>query len=279
MATHKKQKTKQSQRLIKVLKITGYSLAWLIIWSTVAFGMALVSLMIAIPTIDQTNFTSRSASNLVLTIILVIAAVFFLAVWLLRKRKSLFMRTSWVVLLVCTCLGLLVGVPISLMGKWEPDTPLQQSVQQSPTDSTTPIDTESQQNQSPNTTNTNGSGSGTQATPSQTSSSNPQAGCKYYDDIPYTTEEKTDSNLKEGQTREISGHNGTRKVCTDASGSVVSSETTNTPINKIIYYGTFTYEQAQAKAKDICNASLPAGTPRNSTFYWDCVDKELKKLW
>lgn len=284
--TSKKKETTRRQRLIKALKIACYTVAWLLIWGTAAIILAVVGLLIGIQTVDQHNFTARDANNLVLVIIVVIAVIFFGTVWLLRKREPLFMRTSRAVLLVCTCLGLLIGVPVSLAGGWEPDNiaPSSQVLELNQAESIDSIDTESQESHTPSESSgsrSTTSGSQTTSTPSSDTKENStsKAGCKYYSDIPYKTIEKTDSSMKEGQTRETNGYNGSRKVCTDSNGSIVSEDTTSTPIDKIIYHGTLTYEQAQSKAKSICNTTLPAGTPRNSTFYWDCVDRELKKIW
>lgn len=282
MTDSKKRNTKEQRKLATSLKIIGYSLTWLAIWGTTALLMVIVSLIIALQILDPHSLTARNINNLVLTIIIIIAAVFFLTVWLLRKHKSLFVRTSWIVLLVCTCMGLLVGVPMSLMGKWEPEgTPLSKPAEQEAVDSGL-INTEPRGNTSPNTPSPTTNTQTPRATQNTTKEADPplsQAGCKYYNDISYETAEQPDSSLKEGQTREVGGYNGSRKVCTDNSGTVISNDITSTPVNKTIYYGTFTYEQAQAKAKNMCNTSLPAGTPRNSTFYWDCVDRELKKIW
>lgn len=105
-----------------------------------------------------------------------------------------------------------------------------------------------------------------------------KAGCNYYDDFPYQTITKPDSSLKEGASREIGGIKGWRKECTNDSGKVISNEITSEPYDKIIYYGTFTYEDALSKARMICNQKVPAGS-QNSTFFGDCIERELANIW
>lgn len=99
-----------------------------------------------------------------------------------------------------------------------------------------------------------------------------ESGCDWLGDIPYETVTKEDKWLAEGYTRTKGGVNGWRKVCTDAHGNVISDTVTQEPIVKTIYYGTYTSEQALSKARSLCT-----GVPANSTFYGDCVAREMNK--
>ena len=65
--------------------------------------------------------TAQEVNNAVMAVIIIIGALFLGIVWLMRKAKSLFYRTSRYVLLVCTVIGLLAGIPMSLLGVWQPD--------------------------------------------------------------------------------------------------------------------------------------------------------------
>lgn len=94
---------------------------WCFIWSVVAVILAALLLSAVVAMMASAEMTARGANNLVLAIILTIAAIFFAVVWLLRRSKVLFIRTSRAVLFVCTCLGLFIGVPISIAGVWEPE--------------------------------------------------------------------------------------------------------------------------------------------------------------
>ena len=132
-----------------------------------------------------------------------------------------------------------------------------------------------------------GTGNNTQATqgtsqpqqPASTSTPNvsssytsSKAGCNYYSDVPYNTVSKPDPSLREGLTKEIGGVNGSRKVCTNAQGTVVSNEVSFPPVDKTVYYGTYTYEQAMDDAQYACRAIY-----YDSTQHGDCVSSELHK--
>ena len=120
------------RRPLTVFKIIFYSFIWLMAWSAIAFGMAVVLIMAIVFSIAPDGvMTPREANNSVLAVILIIGALFLGTVWLMRKAKSLSYRTSRYVLLVCTVIGLLAGVPMSLLGVWQPDV--------SPSDSATSI--------------------------------------------------------------------------------------------------------------------------------------------
>lgn len=277
MTTRKHQRPQATQNENIVLKAIIYSFVWVLVWGAVAIGVALGSLIIIAVIASQSDVTARDTGNILLTILLVVTVLAFLTVWLLCKGKSLFMRTSWIILLIYTCVGLFIVGQMILINNINIG-PLQQSIQRETPDTTAPKeDVEDEPRQaSPLPTRNSTTTRPTQTQPTYTT---PRAGCLHQNDIPYSIVEKTDSSLKEGQTREILGYNGTRKVCTNEKGEVVSVETITTPINKIIYRGTFTYEQARSKAMGICNTSLPAGTPRYSTFFWNCVGRELDKIW
>lgn len=104
-------------------KIALYIFMWFIAWGAIAFSMAVVLIMVVVlglVTSDGT-ITPRQANNSVLAVILIIGTLFLGIVWLMRKAKSLSYRTSRYVLLVCTVIGLLIGVPASLLGVWKPE--------------------------------------------------------------------------------------------------------------------------------------------------------------
>lgn len=110
------------RRLLTVFKIIFYSFIWLMAWSAIAFGMAVVLIMSVVFSIAPDGvITPQQANNSVLAVILIVGALFLVTVWLMRKAKSLFYRTSRYVLLVCTVIGLLAGIPMSLLGVWQPD--------------------------------------------------------------------------------------------------------------------------------------------------------------
>lgn len=201
----------------------------------------------------------------------------------MQKLKTLAKNPLYVV--IATTLAILCVLTVMYIAT--ADSQPQDSTQPTvvtPEESDTPQPNERENNKPASTNQTNPSDTTPpkttptqQATQPSTQAS--KAGCKYYDDIPFKTIDKANPNLKEGQIKEGKGYKGSRLVCTDDKGRVVSEAITSEPIDKINHYGTFTYEQAQEKAKNICNTTLPAGTPRNSTFYWDCVAEELEKLW
>ncbi len=112
----------KKHKILKATKIVLYAVMWLIAWSAIAFGMAVVLIMSVVFSIAPDGvMTPREANNSVLAVILIIGALFLGTVWLMRKAKSLSYRTSRYVLLVCTVTGLLVGIPMSLLGVWQPD--------------------------------------------------------------------------------------------------------------------------------------------------------------
>lgn len=120
--TPHKEISSEQHRAIKMLKVILYSIVWLIAWSVLALGMAVALIMVVVYSIAADGvMTARDANNAVLAVILIVGVIFLGVVWLLRKRKSLFIRTSRMVLLVCTIIGLLVGVPASLLGVWQPE--------------------------------------------------------------------------------------------------------------------------------------------------------------
>lgn len=115
--------------------------------------------------------------------------------------------------------------------------------------------------------------SASSSTPNASSSyTSPKAGCNYYSDVPYNTTSKPDPSLREGLTKEVGGVNGSRKVCTNTQGTVVSSEVSFPPVDKTVYYGTYTYEQAMDDAQYACRAIY-----YDSTQHGDCVSSELHK--
>lgn len=110
------------RKLLTFIKIILYSFVWLIAWGAIAFGMAVALIMSVVFSIASDGvITPQQANSSVLVVILIIGALFLGIVWLMRKAKSLFYRTSRYVLLVCTVIGLLAGVPMSLLGVWQPD--------------------------------------------------------------------------------------------------------------------------------------------------------------
>lgn len=123
------EKPKHQRRLVTTLKVIGYALMWLLVWSCVAFGFAIAGLsLFAISIGDGGTFTAQQANNAVLYIVLATAAIFFGIAWLLRKKKTLSYRVSRTTLIICTTIGLMIFVPLSLMGVWQSEgTPSQQN--------------------------------------------------------------------------------------------------------------------------------------------------------
>lgn len=99
-----------------------------------------------------------------------------------------------------------------------------------------------------------------------------KSGCNWYSDVPFNTVNKPDSNMHEGQTRSIGGVNGSRKVCTNSQGTVISDDISYPPVDRIVYYGTYTYEQALNDANYACRGVLP-----DSSYHGDCVSSEMRK--
>lgn len=59
-----------------------------------------------------------------------------------------------------------------------------------------------------------------------------------------------------GYTRTLAGLNGTRKVCTDSQGNIISNEVTTEPYNETVYIGTYTTEQALKDSVRSCQLRL-----------------------
>ena len=128
------QKTKQN-KIVASLKVSGYILMWLFIWSFIAITLAVGSVFAIAGIISKEDdgivyLTAQQANNMVLTVVLIIAAIFFCLVWLLRKKTSLSYRVSRRVLFICTVIGLLISVPLSLLGVWVSDDMQQNQVEQ-----------------------------------------------------------------------------------------------------------------------------------------------------
>ena len=305
-------------RAVKWVKFVSYSFIWLVLWGlSAAMLMALITVA-SLAIAGANDMSATHARSLMLITIGIIAMIFFLIVWLLRTSTSLFFRTSRLVLLVCTCAGILIGIPVALFGGRESGitTASTQQKEQPPqatvrrwqymmcSDGSYRYYTDEQfsnpqvgfteasedacaksghgikttlADKPPESTKTP-----TPALPRQTGSfvppPTPQAGCNYYGDIPYKTVKANDSNLKVGQTREIGGYNGWRKECKDSAGNIVSNDQTSAPTDKIIYYGTYTYEQALADARLACSRIIPAGS-QQSTDWGDCIDSQMRQLW
>ena len=84
--------------------------------------------------------------------------------------------------------------------------------------------------------------------------------------------------MKEGVIRDKIGYNGSRRECKDSNSNIVSNEVIIEAGNITRYYGTYTYDQALRKAESICRTKIPAGI-QNSTYFGDCVSRELDKVW
>lgn len=114
-----------------------------------------------------------------------------------------------------------------------------------------------------------------QPVPKPKGKSESKAGCKWYDDVAYVTIDVPDNKLKEGSTNAVGGVNGTRKVCTNDTGTVISEEITFQPVNRTIYHGTYTREQALSDARLACQRTIPAGS-WDSTWMGDCVSDKVR---
>ncbi len=128
--SNSKHRPSVKQKLLNAFKVAVYVCLWCFMWSVVAVILAALLLSAVVAMMAPAEMTARGANNLVLAIILTIAAIFFAVVWLLRRSKVLFIRTSRAVLFVCTCLGLFIGVPISIAGVWQPENTSQNQVEQ-----------------------------------------------------------------------------------------------------------------------------------------------------
>lgn len=107
----------------KALRVVSYVLFWLFVWSLVALVITLFAYALAtLITGNSKSQTPESLSNTMLVSICIVTILLFLESWYLRGRQSLFMRISRIVLITCTCLGLLIGVPASLNLKYIPET-------------------------------------------------------------------------------------------------------------------------------------------------------------
>lgn len=103
--------------------------------------------------------------------------------------------------------------------------------------------------------------------------------CSVYNDVrPTNVIEQPDPNMKEGVIRDKIGYNGSRRECKDSNSNIVSNEVIIEAGNITRYYGTYTYDQALRKAESICRTKIPAGI-QNSTYFGDCVSRELDKVW
>lgn len=113
----------------------------------------------------------------------------------------------------------------------------------------------------------------------QPSGATSQIYCFVHNDVrPTNIIEQPDSNMKEGTTRDEGGYNGSRRECKDASNNIISDEVIIEAGSIIRYYGTYTYDQASSKAQSICREKIPSGLG-NSTFFGDCVNREMNKIW
>ena len=101
-----------------------------------------------------------------------------------------------------------------------------------------------------------------------------KAGCTYIA-IPYQTISREDKNLNEGLTKTVGGADGSRKVCTDSNGSIVSDEITFSAVNKIVYYGSYTRDQALSDAQATCRRIIPINSWQ-STDMGSCVENKMK---
>jgi len=116
----------------------------------------------------------------------------------------------------------------------------------------------------------------TQSAPRQASAAPTpsKAGCNWYSDVPYNTVNTPDSSMHEGQTKTVGGVNGSRKVCTDAKGNVISNEVTYPAVDMVVYYGTYTRDQALSDSRAACRSK---GLYEGSTDFSDCVSSEMRK--
>lgn len=98
--------------------------------------------------------------------------------------------------------------------------------------------------------------------------------CEYLE-IPYQTIEYTDSKLPEGVTRVEGGRVGSKKECSYKSGvmeGVITERTILThPVTKVIYTGTYTYEQGLSDARYACRHTQDGSTDRT-----DCITDKIK---
>lgn len=113
--------------------------------------------------------------------------------------------------------------------------------------------------------------------PRQSESSEPKKICKTVP-VPYETIRRPDHNLNVGQ-EEISsiGINGINSVCTNNKGEEISSEMVFLPMDEIIYYGTFTYEEALSDAKAYCDPIYAALGSYGSTDRRDCIIGQMQE--
>ncbi len=117
------------------------------------------------------------------------------------------------------------------------------------------------------------SSSSSSGTPKQSAQSSvSKAGCNYYSDVAYNTASKPDSSLNVGKTKTVGGVNGSRKVCTDTQGNIVSNEVTYPAVDKTVYYGTYTSDDAMNDAQYACRAIY-----YDSSYHGDCVSSEMNK--
>lgn len=305
----------KQRKLLTVVKIILYSFVWLIAWGAIAFGMAVVLTLFMVFSIAQDGvITPQQANNSVLVVILIIGALFLGTVWLMRKAKSLFYRTSRYVLLICTIIGLLAGVPMSLLGVWQPDvdsSSLATSVDKKEpelkryqymlcTDGSYRGYTDEQMkdpdtgltSESEDYCKKNGQGkilrltnsleeakaNGKKATARQQYAP-PQNDDCHAEDIPYKSVRKPSSTMYVGEEYVVSGDEGAKYVCKDRSGQVTSSKVWYSPDDEITYYGTKPPRQEAASRPNVDLNALCAHTPANSTFRGDCMERYRKQYY
>ncbi len=141
-SSSKKENLTRTQRLKRILKVVFYIVFWLSVWTPIACIIALPIVLTLLNIFERNNMaTVATQSNILVGITcMAVALVFFGAIWLLRNRKSLFMRVGRSVLLVCTWIGLIFGVAVlgsTAMDSRKPSTanqtqPLPYQLQQNP---------------------------------------------------------------------------------------------------------------------------------------------------
>lgn len=267
-----------NQRNASIGKVILYTLIWILLWIIVASILLILISVLTFNVLFSSQISNlKDISNRLFVIVLLLAFSLSTVVFLLWKRKSLFWRTARNTLLVCTLCGLLVGIPLSSVSEWGAFTDKLQSedIQQPPTTKAAPIPLKEKPSSNKETTRTSQSSEKQNQRSSSTAS---QTGCDYFNDVPYRTVTKTDSNMKSGETRTIGGYNGWRTVCKDRNGKIISDKQTSSPTDKIIYQGTYTYEEALADARAACLRIIPPGS-QQSTDWGDCVSSQLQNLW
>ena len=306
----------KKHKILKATKIVLYAVMWLIAWSAIAFGMAVVLIMSVVFSIAPDGvMTPREANNSVLAVILIIGALFLGTVWLMRKAKSLSYRTSRYVLLVCTVTGLLVGIPMSLLGVWQPDVDSSNSAatidEKKPelkryqymlcSDGSYRMYTDEQMktpgvgftDESQDSCEENEQGKMLQLTNSlEEAKANSKKQSTYTPiptetcteiDIPFKTIREPVDWLYVGEEKEAytGGIDGSRKVCKDSSGNVTRDYVQYEPYNQTIFYGTAekpTSTGGSSQSNVDLNA-LCAHTPANSTYRADCIERYRRQYY